>query len=222
MRSPPNKPLKLSAAGLVALSTALNTRRGRTARGRGLAAIRWAAARGIVLLAQQGRAIPSLEWPSVSSPTSRLFSTSHSWHSCSPAAYLLRGGHGLPGFIFRRRPGGHGSFRRLGLPPHVFRELAACTGGGATYTSSFVEQYLLPLLYPASLSRELQYALGPSFSWSTGSCTPPFFGGALARSRLRPLPSQRLQLPAAVGAVRGCLPAGRPGLTITLGNRGRR
>jgi hypothetical protein len=33
-------------------------------------------------------------------------------------------------------------------------------GGGAAYTSSFVEHYLLPLLYPASLSRELQWALG--------------------------------------------------------------
>jgi small-conductance mechanosensitive channel len=33
-------------------------------------------------------------------------------------------------------------------------------GGGARYTSSFVEQYLLPLLYPAALTRELQIALG--------------------------------------------------------------
>ena len=33
-------------------------------------------------------------------------------------------------------------------------------GGGAAYSSGFVEQYLVPLLYPASLSRELQYALG--------------------------------------------------------------
>jgi Protein of Unknown function (DUF2784) len=32
--------------------------------------------------------------------------------------------------------------------------------GAAAYNSSFVEHYLLPLLYPASLSRELQWALG--------------------------------------------------------------
>ena len=30
----------------------------------------------------------------------------------------------------------------------------------AAYDSSFVEHYLLPLLYPASLSRELQWVLG--------------------------------------------------------------
>ena len=33
-------------------------------------------------------------------------------------------------------------------------------GGGATYTTSFVERYLLPVLYPASLSREIQWGLG--------------------------------------------------------------
>jgi hypothetical protein len=33
-------------------------------------------------------------------------------------------------------------------------------GGGAVYSSSFVEQYLLPLLYPSALTRELQWALG--------------------------------------------------------------
>jgi hypothetical protein len=32
--------------------------------------------------------------------------------------------------------------------------------GGATYTSSFIEHYLLPMLYPESLSRELQWVLG--------------------------------------------------------------
>ena len=35
------------------------------------------------------------------------------------------------------------------------------TQSGATaYSSSFIEHYLLPLLYPASLSRELQWVLG--------------------------------------------------------------
>ena len=33
-------------------------------------------------------------------------------------------------------------------------------GGGPAYTSSFIDHYLLPLLYPSCLSRELQYALG--------------------------------------------------------------
>jgi hypothetical protein len=33
-------------------------------------------------------------------------------------------------------------------------------GGGAEYTSSFIEHHLLPLLYPSSLSRELQWTLG--------------------------------------------------------------
>jgi Protein of Unknown function (DUF2784) len=33
-------------------------------------------------------------------------------------------------------------------------------GGDTTYTSSFIEHYLLPILYPESLSRELQWALG--------------------------------------------------------------
>jgi Protein of Unknown function (DUF2784) len=33
-------------------------------------------------------------------------------------------------------------------------------GGGAAYESSFVEHYVVPLLYPDSLSRELQYMLG--------------------------------------------------------------
>lgn len=33
-------------------------------------------------------------------------------------------------------------------------------GGGDVYASSFVERYVLPVLYPASLSREVQSALG--------------------------------------------------------------
>jgi len=33
-------------------------------------------------------------------------------------------------------------------------------GGGLADSSSFIEHYLMPLLYPSSLSRELQYALG--------------------------------------------------------------
>ena len=33
-------------------------------------------------------------------------------------------------------------------------------GGGPTYTFPFVEHYLLPILYPASLTVELQWVLG--------------------------------------------------------------
>jgi len=32
--------------------------------------------------------------------------------------------------------------------------------GQSTYSSDFVERYLMPLIYPASLTRELQYAFG--------------------------------------------------------------
>jgi hypothetical protein len=33
-------------------------------------------------------------------------------------------------------------------------------GGQAAYTTSFVDQYLMPVLYPAALSREIQWVLG--------------------------------------------------------------
>ncbi len=33
-------------------------------------------------------------------------------------------------------------------------------GGQAVYTSSFVDQYVLPILYPPGLSREVQWLLG--------------------------------------------------------------
>jgi hypothetical protein len=33
-------------------------------------------------------------------------------------------------------------------------------GGQAAYAGDFVERYLMPVLYPASLSREIQWALG--------------------------------------------------------------
>jgi hypothetical protein len=33
-------------------------------------------------------------------------------------------------------------------------------GGAAAYTGGFVEHYLLPVLYPAALTRELQWTLG--------------------------------------------------------------
>ncbi len=33
-------------------------------------------------------------------------------------------------------------------------------GGGPVYTASFIEHYLVPILYPAWLSREIQWGLG--------------------------------------------------------------
>ena len=33
-------------------------------------------------------------------------------------------------------------------------------GGGAAYTGSFVDRYLMPVLYPSALTREVQWALG--------------------------------------------------------------
>jgi hypothetical protein len=33
-------------------------------------------------------------------------------------------------------------------------------GGGPAYTAGFIEHYLVPILYPFSLSRELQWGLG--------------------------------------------------------------
>jgi len=35
-------------------------------------------------------------------------------------------------------------------------------GGGDVYSVSFVERYVMPVLYPAALSRELQWVLGAS------------------------------------------------------------
>lgn len=35
-------------------------------------------------------------------------------------------------------------------------------GGAAGYAESFVERYLLPLIYPGALTRELQFVLGGS------------------------------------------------------------
>ena len=34
------------------------------------------------------------------------------------------------------------------------------SGGGAGYSAGFVEHYVIPVLYPAALTRELQWALG--------------------------------------------------------------
>jgi hypothetical protein len=48
----------------------------------------------------------------------------------------------------------------LVCPLTPFENWLRAQGGGRVYTDSFVEQYLLPLLYPASLSRERQWLFG--------------------------------------------------------------
>ena len=42
-------------------------------------------------------------------------------------------------------------------------------GGQAGYTATFVDQYLIPILYPAALTRDIQWALG-SFVVAVNVC----------------------------------------------------
>ena len=59
------------------------------------------------------------------------------------------------------------------LPAHGRRELASRTGRRIIYTSSFVERYLLPVLY-RSASRDVQWALGGVVIALTLRCTSWF------------------------------------------------
>ena len=45
-------------------------------------------------------------------------------------------------------------------PLTPFENWLRVQGGAATYTTGFVERHLLPVLYPASLSRDVQWTLG--------------------------------------------------------------
>ena len=45
-------------------------------------------------------------------------------------------------------------------PLTPFENLLRRAGGGAGYSVSFIERYLVPLVYPAELTRELQLLLG--------------------------------------------------------------
>jgi hypothetical protein len=45
-------------------------------------------------------------------------------------------------------------------PAHPRENWLREQGDRVVYSSSFIEHYLLPILYPASLSRELQWTLG--------------------------------------------------------------
>ena len=51
-------------------------------------------------------------------------------------------------------------FASLVCPLTPLENWLRAQGGGEVYGSTFVEQYALPVLYPAVLSRELQWALG--------------------------------------------------------------
>ena len=45
-------------------------------------------------------------------------------------------------------------------PLTPFENMLRRTGGGGGYSGSFIERYLVPLVYPAELTRELQFLLG--------------------------------------------------------------
>lgn len=55
-------------------------------------------------------------------------------------------------------------------------------GGAAGYEGGFIEHYLLPLLYPAALTRELQWTLGAAL---LGFNAAVYLGVHLRRRRLR-------------------------------------
>ena len=50
--------------------------------------------------------------------------------------------------------------RRLELPAHTAGELLRVQGGETSYDSDFIAQYLLALLYPSYMTRDLQLLLG--------------------------------------------------------------
>ena len=55
-------------------------------------------------------------------------------------------------------------------------------GGGAGYDGGFVEHYLLPLIYPSELTREIQVALGLALI-TANMLVYGFVGRTLARRR---------------------------------------
>jgi hypothetical protein len=76
---------------------------------------------------------------------------------------------GLLAFRWRRAPWMHLPVVAWGTAVELFGWVCPLTplenlmrraGGGAAYSVSFVEQYLVPLVYPAELTRELQLLLG--------------------------------------------------------------
>ena len=74
---------------------------------------------------------------------------------------LVYAGLGWRGCTSRQSLGARGLSSPAGLCPLTPLENWLRTqSGAAAYDSSFIEHYLLPVLYPASLSRELQWVLG--------------------------------------------------------------
>ena len=45
-------------------------------------------------------------------------------------------------------------------PLTPFENWLRAQGGGAAYTSGFIEHYVMPVLYPAALTRPIQWVLG--------------------------------------------------------------
>ena len=57
--------------------------------------------------------------------------------------------------------------------------------GGPVYTSSFIERYLMPVLYPSALSREMQWVLGGLVIVINGAVYFLVLGGRVRRRRER-------------------------------------
>jgi hypothetical protein len=75
---------------------------------------------------------------------------------------------GLLGFRWRRAPWVHLPAALWGIWIEVSGGICPLTplenwlrerGGGSAYSGGFIEHYLLPVLYPAELTREIQYLL---------------------------------------------------------------
>ena len=58
-------------------------------------------------------------------------------------------------------------------------------GGEASYTGSFVDQYIVPVLYPDGLTRNLQFAIAGVIVLINGTCYGYLLWRSLARARAR-------------------------------------
>ena len=78
-------------------------------------------------------------------------------------------------------------------------------GGGIGYSSDFVERYLLPALYPATLTREIQWSLGLAVLLFNAAV----YGAVVLRARRR---RQRIRLQRAGPAAQNGAAPGPPGV----------
>ena len=76
------------------------------------------------------------------------------------AAAWLRAGGGLLGRMSAAILGAWVEFAGWQCPLTPLENWFRQQGGGLTYKTSFVEHYVFPILYPPSLSREVQWTLG--------------------------------------------------------------